>query len=200
MHKDLGLLKYETDWDNTWGYDLNYYAKIFNFAAQNGVRLLGLNMPIQVAKLVSEMGLDNLPESLRKLLPEVDLSVEKHKDLFRRALSIGGHDIKDVDKFERLYETQVLWEEYMSETVSSYVSQFPHSTIVVIAGLGHIIGRVAIPDRIQKRTGLYPFVIVPQQVDWSKETGLPLVDSPVRYQDADWAWYTQKEIVTARSN
>lgn len=32
----------------TWGYDLNYYAKIFNFAAVYGIRLVGLNAPLQV--------------------------------------------------------------------------------------------------------------------------------------------------------
>ena len=36
----------------TWGYDLNYYAKIFNFAAIYGIRLVGLNVPIQVIYLL----------------------------------------------------------------------------------------------------------------------------------------------------
>lgn len=36
IHHNLGRLKRDTDWDNSWGYDLNYYAKIFNFARLHG--------------------------------------------------------------------------------------------------------------------------------------------------------------------
>ena len=57
-----------------------------------------------------------------------------------------------------------------------------------------VIGRASIPDRIQKRTDENPFVIVPQQVDWSKENGLPIVKKPLTSADCDWAWYTEKEL------
>jgi hypothetical protein len=66
----------------------------------------------------------------------------------------------------------------------------------VIAGLGHVQGRVGLPDRIRKRTNKTPFVIVPQQVDWL-DNGLPDIERPLTFDDCDWAWYTEKEIVTA---
>jgi uncharacterized iron-regulated protein len=89
----------------------------------------------------------------------------------------------------------------MAESAANYVKNNPDSMLVVIAGLGHIAGRVGIPDRISRRTKAAPFVIVPQQVDWNDENGLPDVQAPLTTEDCDWAWYTEKEIAYAdRSN
>jgi len=44
-HQNFKTLKEETNWTESWGYDLNFYAKIFNFASQRKIRLLGLNIP-----------------------------------------------------------------------------------------------------------------------------------------------------------
>eukprot|EP01038_Epipyxis_sp_PR26KG_P008740 gene8740-11810_t len=201
-HKNIGLLKRETNWDETWGYDLNYYAKILAYAVQNNIRIIGLNLPLQVAKLVSERGLNNMPKSLKKLLPTVDLTVEKHRLMFQNAMQMSGHNnnnnadnkVNNNLMQQYYYETQTLWDEYMAESASNYIIDHPDSTLIIIAGLGHIQGRVAIPDRINKRTNSSPFVIVPQQVDWSEESGLPLVAQPLTQSDCDWAWYTEKEL------
>jgi hypothetical protein len=75
-----------------------------------------------------------------------------------------------------------------------YTQAYPENMLVVIAGLGHVQGRVGIPDRISKRVqGKPPFVIVPQEVDWL-DNGLPDVERPLSYQDCDWAWYTERAI------
>ena len=82
----------------------------------------------------------------------------------------------------------------MAESASIFLKQYPSAALVVIAGLGHVIGRKSIPDRIQKRTKDLPFVIVPLQVEWSSQNGLPLVATPLTIEDCDWAWYTEREI------
>lgn len=74
IHKDFDLLQKETSWKSTWGYDLNFYAKIFRFAAANNIRLVGLNAPYELARLVGEEGLDNLPDKIKPFLPDIDLS------------------------------------------------------------------------------------------------------------------------------
>ena len=139
LHGNMGMLKAETRWDETWGYDLNYYAKIFNFAHKNGIRLIGINVPIQVAKLVSQVGYDKIPKELKSLLPELDLSVQSHRNYFINSIKGSMHDggNGDTDLLDRMYQTQTLWDEYMSESVSNYAKLFPKSKVVVIAGLGH---------------------------------------------------------------
>lgn len=148
--------------------------------------------------MVNKMGLSNLPPELKSLLPSVDLTVERHKQIFAESIAqYGGHGDMNTDSFQRMYETQTLWDEYMSESAVNYLRNFPDSTLVLIAGRGHIKGRVAIPDRISKRlsgNAAEPFVIVPEEVDWSAENGLPVVVAPPETTECDWAWYTQKEI------
>lgn len=188
VHQDMAQLKYETDWDSTWGYDLNHYAKIFSFAAKNKIRLVGLNLPYPVAKLVSEVGMNKIPAKLRDLLPEIDLNVESHKQRFIANIGGGSHFAQDPSQLERLYETQTLWDEYMSESAALYLEKFPASTLVIIAGLGHVQGRVAIPDRLSKRIRSRPFVIIPQSVQWNRMNGLPIVSEPLPPTEGDWIW------------
>ena len=70
----------------------------------------------------------------------------------------------------------------------------PDDLLVVIAGVGHVAGRVGIPDRISRRVKEEPFVIVPQSVDWIASSGLPDVALPPSSDDCDWAWYTEREL------
>ena len=66
-----------------------------------------------------------------------------------------------------------------------------------LTGLSNIyleqFGAFGEPDRIKKKVSgdINPFVIVPQQVDWSVETGLPNIDAPLTVEECDWAWYTE---------
>lgn len=200
-HSNIGKLKEETNWQETWGYDLNMYAKIFNFASINGVRLVGLNVPYPVVQLTAQVGYDDLPVKLRKLLPALDLNNRRHREQFITAIGADrddatAHVSPNMDKakgLERMYQAQVLWDEYMSETASNYIQENKDKYLIVIAGLGHVLGRVGIPDRIEKRSNLQSFVIVPQQVQWSTE-GLPLVTKPLTHKDCDWAWYTEETV------
>mmetsp|Transcript_19954 Transcript_19954/g.33388 ORF Transcript_19954/g.33388 Transcript_19954/m.33388 type:complete len:382 (-) Transcript_19954:558-1703(-) len=193
-HNDFTILKQETNWDETWGYDINYYAKMFSFAAKNKIRLVGLNLPYAVARLVSEVGIEQLPAQLKRVLPDVDLTVERHRQRFLTNIGASDHSASmESSQVDRMYQTQTLWDEYMSESAANYMAKYPDSTLVVIAGLGHVQGRVAIPDRIYRRTRAEPFVIIPQPVNWSKSNGLPIVNAPLPRSEADWIWYTQGE-------
>mmetsp|Transcript_38115 Transcript_38115/g.38803 ORF Transcript_38115/g.38803 Transcript_38115/m.38803 type:complete len:385 (-) Transcript_38115:174-1328(-) len=194
-HQDFGILKKETNWDYTWGFDINHYAKIFNYAAQNRIRLVGLNLPSGVAKLVGTVGLKGVPISLKRFLPEVDLDERSHQQQFYEAITASGHLPSSDQGWQHMYEAQTLWDEYMAETAANYISQAPSDSLLcVIAGVNHVAGRSGIPDRIKKRTRKDSFVIVPKQVEWYSDSGLPNVVAPPSPAECDWAWFTQREI------
>lgn len=65
--------------------------------------------------------------------------------------------------------------------------------IVLLAGNGHVQARDGIPDRVERRTGLKPFTVVPVSVEWTEE-GLPDIDHPPGNTFADWVYFTQNEI------
>lgn len=55
IHGDLRLLKLDTNWDQTWGFDFSQYAKIFRYARQYGIRLVGLNAPVSLLNLINKV-------------------------------------------------------------------------------------------------------------------------------------------------
>lgn len=191
-HRNMGQLKKETNWQNTWGYDLNYYAKIFNYAAKNQIRLVGLNVPYQVVQMVGINGFEKLPPSLKRLLPKLDLNNVSHRQQFVSLMGASG-DIHQMNSaaMQNMYEAQTLWDEYMAESAANYARRNPNQILLVIAGAGHVLGRTGIPNRIKGRLGKDPFVILPQQVGWSVVSGLPNIMQPLTSDDADWAWYTE---------
>lgn len=199
-HKNFELLQNQTDWKSTWGYDLNYYSKILRYASENNIRLIGLNVPQPVVHYVSKMGLQSVPEAIKKYLPSVDTLDLAHRQQFDGEMEAAGmpsHMLKGV-ALQRMYEAQCLWDDYMAESASLYLqSEQPAKRLVIIAGSGHVLGRYGIPNRLLKRLPIGqsdPFVVVPQQVDWLSN-GLPDIDLPLSKTDCDWAWYTEKEIV-----
>lgn len=193
-HGNMGILKEQTNWKETWGYDLSQYAKIFNYAFKNKIRLIGLNVPIQVVEYVASFGLEEIPQNLKELLPAIDLSNQMHKERFISAISeSSGHGDAVSNEstvfMNRLYEAQTLWDEYMAESASNFVKGNPNTKLMVIAGSGHVTGRGGIPDRIAKRVGgRPPFVVVPYEVPWSDD-GLPVIEIPPNTNECDWAWY-----------
>ena len=195
-HQNMGKLKQAVNWKSTWGYDLNYYAKIFQFCALNRIRLVGLNVPYQVVQLVGLEGYDGLPSQLKSLMPALDLDNKQHRQQFIEAITGAGstdeHNTKS-DSLQRMYEAQTLWDEYMAESSAFYIKSNPSHLLLVIAGVGHVLGRSGIPDRIQKRSHSKnpPFVILPQQVGWQEASGLPDITVPLTIAECDWAWYTE---------
>jgi uncharacterized iron-regulated protein len=113
------------------------------------------------------------------------------------AAGASAHMVVDSSASQRLYETQCLWDEYMADSAGQYITKYPSHTLVIIAGYGHVLGRGGIPNRIKRRVKKNdPFVIVPQQVDWLPN-GLPDIEIPLSREDCDWAWYTEREIISA---
>lgn len=197
-HGSLKDLKRETNWQETWGYDLSAYARILNYAHMNKIRLVGLNIPLPIVEFVASRGIRDLPSTVAKYLPEVDLSNTKHRKQFVQAVNGMGssHGQGNSMTLDHLYEAQALWDEYMAQSAALYLKSYPNALLMVVAGIGHVMGRVGIPNRIRSRTGKEPFVISPFEVNWNDDNGLPQVDVPPSKDECDWIWYTEHELET----
>ncbi|CAM9316161.1 unnamed protein product, partial [Hapterophycus canaliculatus] len=118
-HGDLRVLKVETKWDQTWGFDFNQYAKIFHYAREQGIRLVGLNAPQSLLHLINKVGIAGLPDRLREVLPEMDLDNQAHRKRFEDAIKGFQHGAGiDAAAMNRMYEAQTLWDEYMADSAS----------------------------------------------------------------------------------
>ncbi len=170
----------QTQWYKRWKYDFRLYRPIFEFAREQKIPLIALNIPTELTKRISKVGLDGLTTQQRQQLPKtIDKSnkaYEKHlKSVFNRHARVGhvqsskkGKDNKQIHKqsskhvakhsahsankrFDRFYEAQLAWDEGMAATAAAYLLKHPTDNMVVLAGGGHLINRHGIPARLERR-------------------------------------------------
>mmetsp|Transcript_20265 Transcript_20265/g.51778 ORF Transcript_20265/g.51778 Transcript_20265/m.51778 type:complete len:454 (+) Transcript_20265:61-1422(+) len=150
------------DWDNVWSYDWALHAPLFRFCQLNLTRIVGLNLPYEAAKIVSEGGLEALPSWFRATLPDVDLTQTAHRLRFEAMLKMpmetaipsATADLAENTRspnpaLDKIYQAQVLWDEYMADTAVRYLDA-NGGRFVLFAGAAHA-WRDAIPDRVERQ-------------------------------------------------
>ena len=135
-------LRRRTRWSTTWGYDLNYYSKIFAFARREKIRLIALNAPYRLISTVATYGYAGLPKELAPYLPTMDLENADHYARFEEAFtaaaattatrttaaeaagvagtsSVSPHGDKlSATRLRRSYEAMTMWDEFMAQSIA----------------------------------------------------------------------------------
>lgn len=191
------LLK-RTNWDYVWGFEPALYIPIFEYCRYHQIPMRGLNVPRPFASYIGRVGFDEMDDRLKEFLPDnMDRNNIKHFEHFV-SLFLGGHgmsDSIDMNMIKRYYDVQVLWEEWMSQSVAMSLNESPDIRMVALIGSGHVEGRFGFPDRIEKRCNERPYTIVPRPVAWDREEGyeMPSIQQPER-NVADLLWYTKRKV------
>ena len=140
-------------------------------------------------------------------MPNTSGDSQRRWELARRrwldALAAAGrrlHGELGADAVQRMYEAQTLWDEWMASSIAGYVSAEPRKgaglngaastgdeRMVVLAGTGHVRGRVGIPDRFTRRSNLPSFALVPETVKRVSRS----VANPPTASEADWVLYSR---------
>lgn len=192
----LDTMLQRTDWENTWGFDVELYAPIFEYCREHQIPMRGLNIPFEIASQVGRVGLDGLPANIKVQLPEMDFNNKEHYNHFVRLIT-QSHFLGEGERakltLQRYYQVQVLWEEWMSYAAASFIQRNPEARFVFAIGSGHVEGRFGFPDRLQKRVNERPYTVVPKPVPWVFEDGYvtPNISRP-EIGIADLVWYTRE--------
>jgi uncharacterized iron-regulated protein len=151
---DEKKLARELRWKKRWGVDFELYAPVFRAARAHRLRVVGLNAPRAVVRRVARVGLHNLSGQDRDKLPRpIDLGMRMHRRFF--SVMIGGahhHGLRGR-KLDRYYAAQCVWDATMAEAALRW-ARAPgkaRSTVVVIAGGGHVYYDLGIALRIAHR-------------------------------------------------
>lgn len=175
-------------WDKEWGYDYNLYRDILDFAREKKIPVIALNAPKDLLKMVREKGLKYLSYKERNLLPEIDTDVFFHKVYLRKA--IGEHADVATD-FERYHDIQSLWDEYMAQTITDYLSSLEgkDKKFLAFAGNGHIIYDLGIPKRAFRRDPSPYYTIYTAEFQAGRPTADEALFSPeIPLEPADFIW------------
>ncbi len=194
---DLDVLAAATEWKTTWGFPIRLYAPLFELARDRKGRIFALNAPEPMVRRLSQAGLDGLAAEERSTYPEMDLENAAHREFVREAFR--HHHALPEETFRRFYAVQVLWDETMAERTVLAMRTRPGEPeldpkrpatrpMMVIAGTGHLIRRMGIPSRVERRVpGVRTRVVLPIASTRRRPADLA---GAVRNGDADWLLVT----------
>ena len=175
---ELSEKKFEKIYYKNWNYPWPLYKKIFLYARDHDIPMIGLNVPPEVTRQVAREGFGSLSPEQRGDLPMVTCRVDpEYMAFIRQSLGMHGHGGLDFTKF---CEAQLVWDTAMAWSLLRYLDKEPESTVVVIAGSGHSWKR-GIPTQIRSRSKVVSRVILPE-VPGRVEQGA------VTVEEADYVW------------
>jgi uncharacterized iron-regulated protein len=148
------LLDFQDNW-SMW----EEYREIFEFARQQQVKLVGLNIPREISGKVARQGFAALPELDRQMLGNVQCVVDpEYAELIRRALGVhGGHG----QEFLFFCEAQMLWDVMMARHLAEFLSANPDYRVVVLAGSAHA-WKFGIPRQLLQLMKVEYRVVLPE--------------------------------------
>lgn len=133
-----------------WGLNYLLYKPIIDFCKDNQIPLVALNLRKEINRKVGRLGIDSLTAEEKAIIPaELDFTNEAYEQRLQKVYAMHAGGV--LKGFKEFYQSQVLWDETMSETTHNYLVQNPDRQMVVIVGGGHVIYGHGIPSRTLRR-------------------------------------------------
>jgi uncharacterized iron-regulated protein len=145
-------------YDN-WNFPWPTYSMIFDYARDNGVPMIGLNVPREITRQVSREGFKSLTDEQKGKLSNVSCRVdEEYMNYIKKAF--GGHGHGNLN-FTYFCEAQLVWDNVMAVNALDYLQKNPDAVVVILAGTGHA-RKGAVPRQIRNRSKVPYAVILPE--------------------------------------
>jgi uncharacterized iron-regulated protein len=153
---------YENNW-SMWP----IYQPIFNYARDQRLELVGLNIDREITRKISSGGFKSLSEEELAQLDGVSCDVDqRYQNYIRKAL--GSH-LEDPNQFRFFCEAQMVWDSVMARHLAAWLERHPDTLVVVLAGSAHA-WRYGLPEQLSRRLQI-PYRIllpeVPRRIDRS---------------------------------
>jgi uncharacterized iron-regulated protein len=175
-------------WHHVWGYDAELYLPLFDFARQNRLPMVALNVEREMVARVGKEGWGALEadereglsnpapasEDYRRTLAEVYATKQKRGlkepsgDEERAAGDIS--QILSDPKFERFVEAQLTWDRAMAEALFEASRANPNALVVGVMGRGHLEHGHGVPHQLKDLGEESIAVLLPVEVDEACDT------------------------------
>lgn len=143
----------ESKYYDVWRYDFRYFRDILNYAKNNQIPVLGLNVDRKIVSQVFKEGnTDGLKKELIQQLPsDRDLDMQGYKERLSSMYSIHSRDGIASGMQSGFIQAQAIWDETMAENIAHHLQSNPEQTVVVLAGTQHTRKDSGIPPRVARR-------------------------------------------------
>ncbi|WP_422018789.1 ChaN family lipoprotein [Roseibium sp.] len=151
----------ETNWAEVWGYDADLYMPLLDFARQNRIPMVALNVDRDLISRVGRNGWDAVPEEAREgittpaaalpayseSLASVYLAAAAHRrDVSEEVETV--EDVLETDGFKNFVAAQLTWDRAMAEALTQSAEANPEAVVVGIVGRGHVERGFGIPHQL----------------------------------------------------
>ena len=156
---EMSAAEFEKIYYDNWNYDWSLYKPIFEYARQENIPIVGLNVPRDITRQVARQGFQSLSKEQKEKLSNITCRVDQaYMEYIRR--SFGAHAHGDLN-FVYFCEAQLVWDNIMAVTSVAYLKSNPKSVMVLLAGAAHT-RKQAVPAQIGKRADFPTTVILPE--------------------------------------
>lgn len=151
--------QFEKIYYDNWNFPWSAYRKIFEYARDHQIPMVGLNVPKEITRQVALNGFKSLSPEQKGKIAEVSCIVDKqYMDYIRKAF--GGHGHSQLN-FIYFCEAQLVWDSAMAVYTLDYLEKNPDTIMVILTGTGHA-QKGAVPRQIRLRSNLTSAVILPE--------------------------------------
>ncbi|MCX7794128.1 MAG: ChaN family lipoprotein [Thermodesulfovibrionales bacterium] len=147
----------KSEYFKRWGFDYNLYKPILDFARENSIPIVALNIKREIIDKVSQSGIESLTEEEKRELPEeLDFSDQEYR---KRLFEVFRQHKRQDGNFNYFYQSQILWDETMAMSIDQFLRNAPDYQLIVLAGGGHLAHGSGIPKRVFRRNTL-PYAVI----------------------------------------
>jgi len=155
----VSLQEFVERYRKSWSINWSEYDAIMLFARNNGIPMVALDAPADLVQVVTRFGTAGFHPGARMRLPagvttEILPSYRKFMTQAFRSHTIPDH------MFDNFCAAQGLRNSTMARRIVGYLAENPQRTMVVIAGVGHVMRR-AVPAEVSG-AGLSTRIVIPQ--------------------------------------
>ena len=156
---NIGEADFQEIYYDNWTYPWSAYQMIFEYAKQEKIPMIGLNVSRDITRQVARKGFNSLSEEQKGKLADVSCRVDKeYMDYIKKAF--GGHGHGELD-FTYFCEAQLVWDSAMAINTLEYLKRNPDTIVILLAGIGHV-RKGAVPRQISLRSEIPHAVILPK--------------------------------------
>jgi len=155
----VSLQEFVERYRKSWSINWSEYDAIMLFARNNGIPMVALDAPADLVQVVTRFGTAGFHPGARARLP-AGVTTEilpSYRKFMTQAFR--SHTIPDA-MFDNFCAAQGLRNSTMARRIVGYLAENPQRTMVVIAGVGHVMRR-AVPAAVSG-AGLSTRIVIPQ--------------------------------------
>jgi len=154
------------------------YKPIFDYARQEDIPMVGLNISREISRQVAKGGFESLTPEQREDLGGITCDVDpSYEEFIRRALGLHAHG---NSSFANFCQAQLLWDKAMAQNLLEFLHKSPRYTVVILAGSGHS-WKYGIPQQVSRSfPGAYRVVLPEDAGQVSRGNAAA--------EDADYLW------------